>query len=888
MRGSLAMSHKFRSGLIALVASMVLLCAFATTAYANLDSEPPLGTAHGASASNPGAGEDYWWRQGWGRTLHPDFALNPPEMMDYKVDGFIIGMLYAVDRTPAACTSDTIPATALINTSTPESYYRATFGGVTDNTGPYGTNADNTVDLLGIYANPPSGGWPPSDPDAAQPVEGQWFMHYRYFSNIRYSQTVHTFAFGVDTTPPNPVTGLTIRTGLTSPPVVGWQPLTRAHISWTPNEYDALSGVGYYEVRIDDKPIIPETTLVPRQGRVYSASWLPTPSSITVENMPPGKHKVSIVCVDRATNESTATSAYYYSDPDTPTVSFTAPLNGLLKGTTYVGVDASDSAGAPGVKVSLDGANIATFTAPPYRFKPNLTGVAPGAHVLAATATDMYGRSVVTTLAVSTLGAAVIPSDGYIVTDDDGLNKTPTAETLTNPNDPSDQDAFWRQGWGKSLKPQFDIAPPTVDVETLGFIGGMLYAVNRTPSTMIDPANATAYYRSPRGDGTNLDQTVDLMGVFNYPPAGGWPASTLGGEVFPYEGYWYFHLLPYTTKAYVPQNTSTIVFGIDVTAPRAVTGLVASPSLDESQAGKWTTASRMVLTWDADRYDDLSGVGYYKVLLDGVPATPEGTRDTNGRLYEVIGRTPASVTIENMPPGRHKVSVVAVDRATNESPASSTYFLSDPDTPTVTFRSFSRNVGLHPTFSVVASDAAGIKQVVYRLDGDLLGTETESPFSISPSLSRFSAGNHTLTATASDPYGRSVSMSTTIKLDKTPLYLTSFSRTPSIFYPIIHDGYKDYSKLSFRLNKAASVTLTVKNSRGTTVRTIKKSCAAGSNSMTWDGKYSSDHQAHTGTFTYQLSASDTIGNSARSPKLTTTIRNYELSVRGSKVKVIPR
>jgi hypothetical protein len=422
----------------------------------------------------------------------------------------------------------------------------------------------------------------------------------------------------------------------------------------------------------------------------------------------------------------------------------------------------------------------------------------------------------------------------------------------------------------------------------LGLIGGMLYAVNRTPSTTIDPSNAGAYYLSPRGDGTNLDQTVDLMGIFNYPPVGGWPTSTLGGEIFPYEGYWYFHMLPYTTRAYVPQSTSTIVFGIDVTAPRAVTGLVVSPSLDESQAGRWTSASRAVVTWDPDRYDDLSGVGYYKVLIDGVLATPEGTQNTKGRLYEVIGRTPASVTIENMPPGRHRVSIVAVDRATNESPATSSYFLSDPDTPTVTFGSFSRTVGLHPTFSVVASDSAGVKEVVYRLDGTVLGTRTSSPFSIAPSLSGFSSGNHTLTATAFDQYGRSAVVSTTIKLDRTPLYLTSFSRTPSIFYPIIREGYKDYSTLTFRLNKAASVTLTVRNSKGTTVRTIKKSGTAGANSMKWDGKYSSDGRAHTGTFTYQLTASDTVGNTVKSVKLSTTIRNYELSVRGSRVKVVPR
>ncbi len=167
---------------------------------------------------------------------------------------------------------------------------------------------------------------------------------------------------------------------------------------------------GYYEVLIDDKPIIPEKNTLPEQGRVYAApshleGTFPFPSSIVVENMPPGAHKVSVVAVDRATNRGPAVSGYYYSDPDTPTITITAPTNGLLKSTLYIAAEAADAAGDPTVKFALDGSNIATFTAPPYRFKPNLTSVTPGAHVLSATATDRLGRSVTTTMAVSTLAA---------------------------------------------------------------------------------------------------------------------------------------------------------------------------------------------------------------------------------------------------------------------------------------------------------------------------------------------------------------------------------------------------------------------------------------------------------------------------------------------------
>ncbi len=893
------MSHTIRRGLVLLVAMLLLLGTIATTAHANLDDEPADGI-HGTSKSNPGAGEDTWWRQGWGQTLTPDFALSPPEAMDYKVDGYIIGMLYSVDRTFSACASGAA-GDAIIDRARPNDYYSASFGNTTNNTGPYGTNADNTIDLLGIFANPPGGTWP------VPTVEGQWYMHYRYFSSRNappldsFSATVHTVAFGIDTTPPRPVTGLTLRTGLYSAPVTGWQPLKRMHVSWDPQQYDSLSGVGYYEVLIDDKPFLPESTstAAPKQGRVYAAPWLPTPSSITIENMPPGKHKISVVGVDRATNRSVAATGTFYSDPDTPTVAFTSPLNGFLKSTTQISVKAEDLAGPPGVKVALDGTNVATFTAPPYTFKPNLTGVAPGPHVLTATATDMYGRSVTTTLAVSTLGAVVVPNDGFIVTDDESLNATTTGTTTTNPDDPSNQDTFWRQGWGNSLYPQFGVSPASADPIEFGFTTGLLYAINRTPDIAIDPSRPDNYSKSSISEGTVITKTLDLMGVFlESAPPGGWPASSLGGEAQPYEGIWYFSFLPFTTKGYVPQNTNQVAFGIDVTNPYAVAGLRASPSLDASAANRWTSASRAHVTWLADRYDDLSGVAYYKVLVDDEVVTPAGA--SGGRIYEVVGRTPSSVTIENMPPGKHKISIIAVDRATNEGPAASTYFYSDPDVPKIQLISPKASlIQVKPSLVASASDIGGVRNVVFRIDGVSVGTVTtpgsdKVSYSHTPDLSSFAAGTHVLSATVTDMLGRTKVVSKNVTLDKTPVRVTNFSRTPSLFYPVKRDGYYDNSTIKYTLNKTATVTLKIRDSGGTVRKTFTATKNAGNSSFTWDGKWASDGKVHIGssgsaTYTYQITAVDSAGYSATTSKLSTTMRNYQLVKTGpGTVKVIRR
>ena len=105
------MSHKLRRGLIVLAAALMLLGAVRHDGVRRSGRRARLATATESATSNPAPVPDHWWRQGWGRTLYPDLALNPPEGMDWKIDGYIIGMLYSVDRHARAWTPTRAAAT---------------------------------------------------------------------------------------------------------------------------------------------------------------------------------------------------------------------------------------------------------------------------------------------------------------------------------------------------------------------------------------------------------------------------------------------------------------------------------------------------------------------------------------------------------------------------------------------------------------------------------------------------------------------------------------------------------------------------------------------------------------------------------------------------------
>ena len=223
----------------------------------------------------------------------------------------------------------------------------------------------------------------------------------------------------------------------------------------------------------------------------------------------------------------------------------------------------------------------------------------------------------------------------------------------------------------------------------------------------------------------------------------------------------------------------------------------------------------------------------------------------------------------------------------------------DYDTPTLAIvaPSSGRLVNPTPTFSVKAADAAGIAKVSYYVGSILVGAPTSAPFALKANLAAFASGSHTLKVVAEDRIGsapgawnvpHTVTKSVSFTLDKVRLVVSSFTRTPTIFYPIRVDRYKDTSTTSFTLSKAAVVTLTVRNSAGTAVRSISASRKAGRSSIVWNGRWT-DGKARVGTFSYQITAKDVAGNTTSTGKLYTYIKNYELVKTGSNtVRVVAR
>ncbi|MDO8964078.1 MAG: Ig-like domain-containing protein [Coriobacteriia bacterium] len=508
------------------------------------------------------------------------------------------------------------------------------------------------------------------------------------------------------------------------------------------------------------------------------------------------------------------------------------------------------------------------------------------------------------------------PSVGY------GNETTFTSPTMlgsssTNPNPPSGDPSFWRQGWGNSVN-------PNLTVSTSGWgrtVDGMYYFVDRLQYHPVDFATTDAYQHAVFGPGGfHFSGTLDLLGVFAYPPSGGWTYS-IPGMTQPYEGEWFMHLEAYGYDANGhfahSVDTSPVAIFVDVTPPTAVASVTVTPNdgsivPSETAVGSGTRAT---VYWKGADYDLLSGTAFYRVYVDGQLAFNGATTPTMPDLFhenivtkdfrqtvatETHGPAPIwynpdwtrsyKVTAEDLAPGRHTLQVSAVDRAENEGAKSAAaVFYSDPDTPTVSITSpTGSHVGRIGVFSADATDAGGMRDVTFLIDGEPIGTDSSAPYSLTKDMLSYPDKSYTLTVQARDMFGRIASRSKEIIVDKVVPVASSFRHGPSPFFPVKRDRYKDYSTISFSLNRSAYVALSITNSSGTVVRTYSKSGVAGANSFRWDGKWS-DGKVRTGRFGYQLRVYDGYGGSTYTTKLTTTIRNYEIVKIGrNRVKIVPR
>lgn len=464
----------------------------------------------------------------------------------------------------------------------------------------------------------------------------------------------------------------------------------------------------------------------------------------------------------------------------------------------------------------------------------------------------------------------------------------------TNPWDDADPSVFWRMGWGNALYPQFNLytTPPST---------GMLYRVDRNLLTDIDESNPAAYdhsywYPDATESGTWRTHTLDMRGILASNPGG--LASLDPGARLPIEGRWFYHWNFFDVSA-ISTQTVTAQFNVDVTPPRPVAKLTAKPFLGYAgPANVWLPDTRAVISWEDKEYDDLAGTAAYEVWLNGSRLMDPASEDRPRYVWHT-DYTFTTITLEDLEPGKNKISVKAVDRATNTSTPQTVFFYSDPDTPTVSITAPSKAgslIGARYTFKADAFDGAGLQWVKFFIDNSLAYTDTASPYAVQLDMRPFSNGTHTLKVVAKDMYGREVVDTRTFSLDRTVPSLTSVGDSPDPFYPYLIDGYKDTNSIKYWVSEPVTAHLYIYTPEGDVYRHLSGARSAGWNSFSWDGTDAEGFLPGTGvpnatsvTFGYRIGVVDAAGNTRWSGVGTTTIRDYEIiRLANNAVKIVPR
>ena len=193
-------------------------------------------------------------------------------------------------------------------------------------------------------------------------------------------------------------------------------------------------------------------------------------------------------------------------------------------------------------------------------------------------------------------------------------------------------------------------------------------------------------------------------------------------------------------SAVVSATTQAIV---DTTAPSVPTNLTAQA----------VSATQVNLAWTAST-DNVAVTGY-KVYRNGVFAT---------------ATTVASLQDQNLTAGTsYTYTVSAVDAAGNESGQSTAAVATTPtpDTtaPVVAISAPVSGDTVSGAVTVSASasdDQSGVQNVQFFLEGNLLGTDTSAPYSLSWNTSTVANGTYHLTAVAKDNAGNTSAVSGTV------------------------------------------------------------------------------------------------------------------------------
>jgi hypothetical protein len=357
MRATLrTLSGRLR-GIVVLVLAGCLLFSAVAPAFAALGDDPEA-----VSSSNPWDPEnkDTYWRHGWGNSLTPDITFTQvPFDTGWVTPGFIYRVDRLIDSSPTTGTGD--PYTHL-------------------SMDPTGPSQSHTLDMRGVLASAPVGEWGyvwPAGQSVA--VEGDWYFHVRFFNERRVQSGTTTYRLAIDVTSPAPVENF--HSDIASTTITT---TTRRVYTWIDKEYDALSGVGLYEVLVNGR----------HKGYVPSIPWNSIPVEFTVEDLLPGESLVEVRAIDRAGNFSAKVGEMARVDTDTPSVTVIAPEKDeqQIGGSYWFKAAVADAGGIDKVVFKVDGSTVHTFTAPPYELLYDTRLLPDGGHQVQVFAWDRSGQ----------------------------------------------------------------------------------------------------------------------------------------------------------------------------------------------------------------------------------------------------------------------------------------------------------------------------------------------------------------------------------------------------------------------------------------------------------------------------------------------------------------
>ena len=502
----------------------------------------------------------------------------------------------------------------------------------------------------------------------------------------------------------------------------------------------------------------------------WSVSW----NTTTFTDGPRTVTATATDAVGRTASDSNTVSV----DNTAPTVTLTAPAEGAtVSGTVAVEATASDASGVTQVAFSVDGTPIGTDTngTNGWSVSWNSATVADGLRTVTATATDTTAHTASDSNAVTVANAVTAPlvtvtapAEDALVSGTVAVHASAVSGTAVTrvafevDGTPIGTDTNGADGWSVSWNSatvadgaRTVTATATDTLEQTGSDSNGITVDNTDPTvTLTAPAEGATVSGTTTLQATATDASGVTQVAFsvNGTPIGTDTNGTNGWSVS-----W---------------NSATVADGARTLTATATDG-AANTGSDSNGVTVDNTDPTVTLTAPAEgatvsgtttlqaTATDASGVTQVAFSVNG---TPIGT-DTNGTDGWSVSWNSATVA-----DGARTLTATATDGAANTGSDSNGVTVDNTDpTVTLTAPAEGATVSGTTTLQATATDASGVTQVAFSVNGTPIGTDTNGTngWSVSWNTTTVADGAHTVTATATDGLGHTGSDSNSVTVDNT-------------------------------------------------------------------------------------------------------------------------